>query len=94
VRGSNVGEVIDLTKTIVGNFSPEQYWGITGPIRGYVLNVGNSGYAMSIVPGADNLHWLLAIFSGVATEFTAGAYSAGLLADQDITIEFSGLSFQ
>jgi hypothetical protein len=96
IRGTNTGELLDLTKTITGNFLPQQYWGLTGPLKGYVLNTGGTGFGMSIVPGADGLHWLLCIFSGVAAELAAGTYAAnaaGLLTDLDITIEFSGRSF-
>jgi hypothetical protein len=99
VRGSNVGEVIDLTKnfTLAGQaYNPEQYWGYKGPSRVYVLNTGNTGYSMSIVPGADLLHWLLVIYSTYATELAAGTYAANaaaLLTDQDIIIEASGRNF-
>lgn len=94
VRGSNVGEVLDLT-AVLGNttYFPDQFWGYKGPVRGYVLNAGGTGYSMSIVPGADALHWLLCIFSGVATELIAGGYPAGLLTDTDIILEFSGFAF-
>ena len=88
----NVGEVLDLTK-VTGAFKEDQFWGPKGPIRVYVVNIGETGNSMSIVPGADNLHWLLVIYSGVATEFGAGVYSAGLLADLDIYIEASGRRF-
>src|SRR5437016_1645154 len=91
-RGQNVGEVLDLTK-VTGAFKEDQFWGPKGPIRVYVVNIGETGNSMSIVPGADNLHWLLVIYSGVATEFGAGVYSAGLLADLDIYIEASGRRF-
>lgn len=96
VRGSNVGEVLDLTKPVVGPYAPEQYWGMKGPVRMYMINNGLTGYGFSIVPGADALHWLLVIFSGVATQLSAGAYSAnaaGLLTDADIVVEATGLGF-
>lgn len=95
VRGQNVGEVLDLTK-VVGIFREDQNWGNVGPSRGYVLSVGSSGYSMSILPGADPLHWLLAIFSGVNTQLNAGAYPAGnipLVGDLDIYVEFCGRRF-
>jgi len=94
VRGQNVGEVIDLTQNLTNaNYSPGQYWSARGPSRVYVINAGGTGYSMSIVPGADNLHWLLCIYSGVAAELAAGAYPAGLAADVDVVIEASGRSF-
>lgn len=97
VRGTNTGELLDLTKSPASAlFQPQQFWGYKGPLKGYILNTGGTGYAMSIVPGADALHWLLCIFSGVATELAAGTYAAnaaGLLTDLDITVEFSGRSF-
>lgn len=94
VRGQNVGEVIDLTKNLTNaNYSPSQYWSPKGPSRMYVLNAGGTGYSMSIVPGADSLHWLLCIFSTVTGELNAGGYPAGLLADLDIIIEASGRAF-
>lgn len=93
-RGQNVGEVLDFTKNLSNaNYSPSQYWSPKGPSRVYVLNTGGTGYSMSVVPGADNLHWLLCIFSGVAAELNAGAYPAGLTGDLDIIIEASGRSF-
>jgi hypothetical protein len=51
---------------------------------------------MSILPGADAFHWILKIFSGVATELAAGTYAAnapGLLTDNDIVLEFTGFAF-
>lgn len=97
VRGSNVGEVIDLTKALAGTpYQAEQYWGYRGPVRGYVLTPGNTGYGLTLLPGADAFHWLLKIFSAVATELTAGTYAAQaptLLTDTDIVLEFTGLAF-
>jgi len=95
VRGTNVGEVLDLTK-VVGVNREDQYWGPKGPVRGYLLNVGTSGYSMSIIPGADGLHWLLAIFDTVNHQLGAGAYPAGNIAiagDLDIYAEFCGRRF-
>ena len=92
-RGQNIGEVLDLTKVIGDPGVADQFWGLNGPSRVYVLNAGGTGYSMSIVPGADNLHWLLCIFSGVATELAAGAYPGGLVADVDIVIESTGRRF-
>lgn len=96
VRGSNVGEVLDLTKGLSPSFDfANQFWGMRGPVRMYVLNPGGTGYQMTIVPGADSLHWLLAIYSGVATELAAGTYAAnaaGLLTDLDIVVEATGVS--
>lgn len=95
VRGQNIGEVLDLTK-VVGVNQADQFWGQKGPRTVYINNVGRTGFAMSIVPGADALHWLLCIFSGVNTELAAGAYAAnaaGLLTDLDITVEAAGRSF-
>jgi hypothetical protein len=93
VRGSAVGEVLDLTKVIPAGNAPDQLWGPTGPSKVYVLSVGNSGYSMSVIPGVDNLHWILMIFSGVAAQLAAGAYPAALLADVDILIESTGRRF-
>jgi hypothetical protein len=92
VRGQNVGEVLDLTKA-VGAFAVDQFWGVGGPSQVYVLNAGGTGYSLSVVPGADNLHWLFCVFSGVAVELAAGAYPAGLIADADILIESTGRRF-
>lgn len=91
-RGANVGEVI-IPNNATGSYVQDQLWGQKGPSRGYVLNSGGTGYSMSIVPGADALHWLFCVFSGVATELAAGAYPAGLLADLDIVVEFTGRAF-
>ena len=92
VRGANTGEVLDLTK-VTGVFAPDQFWGLRGPVRLYPVNNGSTGYSMSIIPGADSLHWLLMIFSGVATQLNAGAYPAGLTTDLDIFCEASGRRF-
>lgn len=89
VRGQNVGEVL-TPNTAIGQYLPDQFWGESGPRVMYLLNTGSTGYAMSIVPGADNLHWLLVIFSGIAAQLAAGAYPAGLLADLDIKVEARG----
>jgi len=56
VRGSNVGELLDLTKTVGAGNAPDQFWGPNGPSRVYVLNPGGTGYSLSTTPGADNLH--------------------------------------
>jgi hypothetical protein len=93
-RGLNVGEVLDLTKPLASApSSPNQYWGYRGAVRMYVINPGGVGYAMSIVPGADALHWLLVIYSGIAAELAAGAYPAPLIADTDIVVEATGQEF-
>jgi hypothetical protein len=95
VRGTNTGELL-VPNNAVGVNAADQYWGQRGPSRGYVLNIGSSGFSMSILPGADNLHWLLAIFSGVATQLSAGTYAANaanLLTDLDLYVEFSGRRF-
>lgn len=96
VRGTAVGEVIDLTKALSPTqFQPNQLWGYRGPVRGYILNGGSSGLNASILPGVDAFHWLLKVFSGgnVGAELAAGAYSAGILADLDIIVEFTGNNF-
>jgi hypothetical protein len=92
VRGTNVGEVLDLTKVQSTQYLPDQYWGNVGPQIMYLLNNGSSGTAtsMSIVPGADKMHWLLVIYSAVGTQLAAAAYPAGLLADLDIVAEATG----
>jgi hypothetical protein len=94
VRGTNVGELLSLP-SVIGVDAADQYWGVHGPVRGYVVNIGSTGFSMSIVPGADNLHWLLAIFSGVNTQMAANtAYNTnGLSTDLDIYVEFSGRRF-
>jgi hypothetical protein len=92
-RGQNVGEVLDLTKVVGAAGGTDQFWGKNGPRSVYITNIGESGFSMSIVPGADSLHWLLVIYSALATEHAAAVYEAGLLADLDITIEASGRSF-
>jgi hypothetical protein len=93
-RLQNVGEVLNLG-AVVGVFKEDQFWGQKGPVRGYVVNIGATGFSMSIIPGADNLHWLLAIFSGVSTQLGGGVTYAsnGLSTDLDIFVEFSGRRF-
>jgi hypothetical protein len=93
VRGTNVGEVLDLTRVTSTQYLPSQFWGPEGPRIFYLLNTGSSGFAMSIVPGADLLHWLLMIFTASATQLVAGTYAAnaaGLLTDLDIKVEGRG----
>lgn len=93
VRGSNtVGEVLDLTRVIgVGGISG--LWGPNGPKRAYVIN-GIGGFGVQVLPGADNLHWLLKFFSTTpGVELAAGAYPAPVTADVDAYIEFSGRPF-
>lgn len=92
VRGTATGEVL-APNSAVGVFREDQFWGKVGPARAYVLNIGSTGYSMSIIQGADALHWLLVIFSGVATQLAAGAYPAALTTDLDIFVEFSGRRF-
>jgi len=90
VRGQNVGEVMQPNQAASQQYLPDQFWGQVGPRVMYLLNTGSTGYSMSVVPGADNLHWLLVIFSGVAVQLNAGAYPAGLTADLDIKVEGRG----
>jgi hypothetical protein len=93
VRGSNVGEVLDLTN-IVGKYDPDQYWGQQGPLNVNLMSAP-AGLTAKVIPGADVYHWLLQVFSTTpATEFSAGAYSAALLADLDIFIEAEGGNFK
>lgn len=93
IRGTATGEVLDLTKVVGDPGVADQFWGPIGPSRVYILNAGGTGYSLSIVPGVDGLHWLLCVFSGVATELAAGAYPAGLAADVDILVESTGRRF-
>jgi hypothetical protein len=44
VRGTAVGEVLDLTKVVLAGNAPDQLWGPVGPSRLYVLNAGGTGY--------------------------------------------------
>ena len=96
VRGANTGEVLDLTK-VTGVYKEDQFWGPRGPTRSYVLNIGTSGLSLSIIPGADNLHWLLVIFDTVAHQLAAGTYAGGngapLVGDLDLYAEFAGRRF-
>lgn len=93
IRATNTGELLDLTKVITAGNAPDQLWGISGPSQVYVLNAGGTGFSLSVVPGADQLHWLFCVFSGVATELVAGAYPAALAADTDILLESTGRRF-
>lgn len=93
VRGSNVGELIDLTKALNPSFQAEVFWGQKGPTRGYVMQGGIAGNDAEIIPGADSLHWLLKVFSSANTELGAGAYNAAVTGDLDIIIEFTGRNF-
>jgi hypothetical protein len=90
VANTNVGEVLTPNTATSKFFLPRQYWGQNGPRVMYLLNTGSTGYAMSLVPGADNLHWLLVIFSNITTQLAAGAYPAGLAADAFIQVEGRG----
>ena len=94
VRLQNTGEVLQPNNA-VGINKEDQFWGQRGPSRGYMLNIGASGFSMSILPGADQLHWLLAIFSGVNTQLGAGVLynSNGLSTDVDLYVEFCGRRF-
>lgn len=89
VRGANTGEVLDLTVVVSTLPKADQFWGVTGPKRGTISNIPAS-YIAKIIPGADRLHWLLQIFSAIGTELVAGAYPAGLTADLDFYVEFTG----
>ena len=96
IRGTNTGELLDLTKVVSTQYLPGQFWGPVGPRVVYMLNTGSTGYSMSVVPGADLLHWLLVIYSGVAAQLAAGGYAANaaaLLTDLDIKVEARGRKF-
>lgn len=89
-RGQNVGEVLAVNTALNPFYLPKAYWGQIGPRVMYPLNTGATGYAMSCCPGADGLHWLLIIFSAIATELAAGAYPVALITDLDIKVEGRG----
>lgn len=91
VRGTAVGEVLNLA-VITGLFQAGQFWSTKGPISGRVQQ-GPQGLVARIIPGVDAFHWILQIFSAFATELAAGAYSAAVLADADIVVEFYGRTF-
>lgn len=91
VRGSDVGEVLKL-ETVVGNFSPRQYFGAKGAARVYALN-GPAGFSVELLPGANGNHWLLKMFASAGNEHAAGAYEAAITGDLDFTIEASARSF-
>lgn len=95
IRGQNVGEVLNLGQAYNPvTYQYDQYWGLKGPVRAYVLNAGASGYNMSICPGADPFHWLLYVQALAAGgELAAGAYPAALTAELDIVIEATGFAF-
>jgi hypothetical protein len=89
-RGTNGGELIDLTK-VVGIAGKEgQFWGPKGPARGYPLQ-GPAGFSAQLIPGADALHWVLKIWSSAGNEHAAGAYEASITGDLDFYLEFTGL---
>jgi hypothetical protein len=88
IRATNTGELIDLTK-VVGVNKEDQFWGKNGPKRVYVVQAP-AGYGVSILPGADGLHWLLKVWSAVGVELAAAAYPAAITADVDVYLEASG----
>lgn len=89
VRGTNGGELIDLTKA-TGIREADQFWGQKGPDRVYLLN-GPGGFAAEVLPGADGLHWLLKMYSAPGTEIVNGtAYNAAVTGDLDFLVEATG----
>jgi hypothetical protein len=92
VRGSNVGEVLNLGAA-VGKFDAMQYWGYTGPKFGDPAQPP-AGYTAKIVPGADGSHWLFQIYSSAGNELAAGAYPAAILAELDCFVEFWGADYK
>ncbi len=94
VRGSNVGEVLNLSSIASGTYGPTQYWGFEGPKYVKLLN-GPGGYTAEILPGADKFHWLLKIYGTTpGTELSAGAYPASISGDLDIAIEADGAVYK
>lgn len=94
VRGSNVGEVLNLGSIQSGTFDPMQYWGYEGPKIVKLVN-GPGLYIAEIVPGADAFHWLLKVSSTTpGTELAAGAYPASITGDLDVYIEAWGAEFK
>lgn len=91
VRGTAVGEVLNLA-SVAGLFQPGQFWSQKGPITGRVQQ-GPQGLVGRILPGVDALHPILQLWTNSTTELVAGAYAAGVLADQDIIVEFYGRTF-
>jgi hypothetical protein len=89
VRGQNVGEVLDLTKTIGSGGKEGQFFG-RGPAVGYALQ-GPGGVGCQILPGADALHWLLKVYAvGSNNEHAAAGYEASILNDLDFLVVFEG----
>lgn len=93
VRGSAVGEVLNLNGALNPLNKTNALWGKDGPDRGYVLN-GPAGFSAEIIPGADNLHPLLKVFASAGNEHAAGAYEAALTGDVDFMLEFVAPSFK
>lgn len=93
VRGSNVGEVLNLNGALNPLGKTNALWGKDGPDRGYPLQ-GPAGFGVSIIPGADGLHWLLKVWGSVGVEHVAGAYEAAIVADVDFLIEFTAANFK
>lgn len=71
------GEVLDFAPYVSGDVAAL-------PIS--VVAERTAGYAADYVPGASIKLGKLKIFSAPGTEFTAGAYSAALLAATDIRL--------
>jgi hypothetical protein len=94
VRGSNVGEVLNLGSIQSGTFDPMQYWGYEGPKIVKLVN-GPGLYIAEIVPGADAFHWLLKVSSTTpGTELAAGAYPASITGDLDVYVEAWGAEYK
>jgi hypothetical protein len=90
-RGTNNGELIDLTKALGSGGKEEQFWGARGPAIGYPLQ-GPGGVGCEILPGADSLHWLLKVYAvGSNNEHAGGNYEASILNDLDFLIAFEGV---
>ena len=96
VRGTSVGEVLNLDGAINQGFCQDAVWGGKGPDSVYLLNIG-AGYILDICPGADASHPLLVIYLFSGAELGQGAaYASGtipLASDLDMYIEAVGRSF-
>lgn len=90
-RGSNTGEVLTPNTASNPNFlakpSAAHY------DRAYPLQ-GPGGFSAELIPGADDTHWLLKVYSSAGTEHVAAAYEATITGDLDFLVAFEAKNYR
>jgi len=90
-RGNNAGEVLLPNSASNPNFLPKPsaaHYDRTYPLQ------GPAGFSSEIIPGGDDTHWLLKVYSSAGTEHAAAAYEGTITGDLDFLVAFEAKNYR